>query len=261
MFNKVLVPMNLSDSFVQNINESWFPSKLGVQHFHLLHVLSSGLADKKHAENILEERVSMILTGTNSSASYEVAQGHIGTEIVNKAKEGYYDLIMIPANNKSVLVRIMLGSTTTEVIRMTDTPVLIYKPTSPSLNTVLYATDFGEAAERALGYVGFIGKIGSELIIQHVGRRAADPLAEFNRKEIASQKLEQIKEELEAYWSDMSMVSSMGTPSGVIALSAEQNEVDLIILGKANTAVMKKILGSTAEKVANAVKSSLLLVP
>lgn len=262
MLNKVILPLTLDNNdFIQDISTSWFPGKLGVEHFHLLHVLSGGLDSEEKANRILEERVSSIKQSTDSSASYEVAQGHAATEIVNKAKEGYFDLIMIPANNKNFLLRMMLGSTTTEVIRMTDTPVLIYKRGSLDLSTILFATDFAEAAERALDYVGFLGKIGSKLIVQHVGRRAADPQAEFKREEFVSQKLDQVRKQLTPYWDEISMVSSLGTPSKIIASSAKENQIDLLILGKGNTGVMKKILGSTAEKVGNSVESSILIVP
>lgn len=261
MLNKVLLPLTLNNDFIQNINKTWFPGKLGVEHFHLLHVLSGGLDNEEKANAILEGRVSLIKQSINSSASYEVTQGHEATEIVNKAKEGYFDLIMIPANNMNLLLRMVLGSTTTEVIRMTDTPVLIYKDDPLKLNTILYATDFGEAADRASDYVGFMGKIGSKLIIQHVGRRAADPQAEFQREEFVSQKLEETKRQLAPYWAEISMISSLGTPSKIIASSAKEHQVDLLILGKGNKGIMKKILGSTAEKIANMVESSILVVP
>ncbi|KUO62564.1 MAG: hypothetical protein APF84_02105 [Gracilibacter sp. BRH_c7a] len=261
VLNKILVPLTLDNDFIQNINNTWFPGKLGVEHFHLLHVLGGGLANKEQANRILEGRVSLIKQSTYSSASYEVTEGHAATEIVERAKAGYFDLIMIPANNKNFLLRMMLGSTTTEVIRMTDTPVLIYKQGSLSLNTILYATDFGEAADKALNYVGFLGKISSKLIIQHVGRRAADPQAEYRREEVASQKLEETKRQLTPYWTEIDMISSLGTPSRIISSSAKEHKIDLLVLGKGNTGVMKKILGSTAEKIANTIESSIMIVP
>lgn len=261
MLNKVILPLTLDNDFIKNISTTWFPGKLGVEHFHLLHVLSGGLDNEEKANGILEERVSLIKQSIDSSASYEVTQGHAATEIVNKAKEGYFDLIMIPANDMNFLLRMVLGSTTTEVIRMTDTPVLIYKKGSLKLNTILYATDFGEAADRALDYAGFMGKIGSELIIQHVGRRAADPKAEFKREEVVSQMLEQTQRKLNPYWAEISTISSLGTPSKIITSSAKEHQIDLLVLGKGNTGIMKKILGSTAEKIANDIECSLLLVP
>lgn len=261
MLSKVLIPLTLDNNFIQNINNTWFPGKLGVEHFHLLHVLNGGFSYEENANNILEEGVSLIKESTYSSASYEISQGHATTEIVNKAKEGYFDLIMIPANNKNIFLRMLLGSTTTEVVRMTDTPVLILKQDSRDMNTLLYATDFGEAADRALDYVGFLGKIGSKLVIQHVGKRAADPRAEFTREEIVSQNLEQTKKNLTPYWTDISVISSLGTPSRVLASTAKEQHSDLVIMGKGNTGIMKKILGSTAEKVANTVEASILIVP
>jgi len=260
MLNKVLVPVTLDNDFVKYLNLSWFPGKLGVEHFHLLHVLSGGLGCTEEAARILGKSVKEIAGKGIRSASYEVAHGHAATEIVTKAKEGLFDLIMIPANNKNILVRMMLGSTATEVIRMTDTPVLILKSGLPELNTVLYATDFEEAASKALEYVRFLGKIGAKLIIQHVGTRAADPQAEAKREEYVCQKLEEIKKDLDLYWSEISTHSSLGTPSRTIAAVAKESGAGLLVLGKGNKGILKKILGSTAEKVTNNVGSSVFIV-
>lgn len=261
MFKKVLVPLVLDDnSFTENLDRLWFPGKLEVEHFHLLHVLCSGLGCLENTDRILENKASSFSKG-NRRISYEAVEGHAASQIVTKAKAGDFDLIMIPANNKNFLAKMMLGSTTAEVIRMTDTPVLAIKPGSVNLNTVLYATDFQEAAARAVDHIRFLGRIGSELIILHVGKRAADPDSDALREEDVRQKLEQTGVLLSPYWPQISKISLLGTPSRVIAVKAKEKQADLVVLGKGNKDVMKRILGSTAEKTANSVRSSVLIVP
>lgn len=264
MFKKVLFPLSFDIDVVQIINTSRFLYELNIEQFHLLHVISGGLGESSTARNLLEKAAAYIRENTGFSVSADLAEGHAATQIVTLAKERMFDLIFIPAHNKNIMTRTLLGSTSSDVIRMTETPALIYKcffQEPLSWSTVLYATDFEEAAERAIPYVQFLGQVASKLIIQHVGRRAADPQTESKRQQMVGEKLVGLKKELTPFWREISTVTEIGNPPAAICDTSRSFRADLVVLGRGNAGFLKKLLGSTAERVANTVDSSILLVP
>lgn len=58
----------------------------------------------------------------------DIVEGHTVQEIVRKAKEGKFDLIIIGARGVSHIRELLLGSVTDGVIHHAPTPVLVVKP-------------------------------------------------------------------------------------------------------------------------------------
>ncbi|MCL2348162.1 MAG: universal stress protein [Planctomycetaceae bacterium] len=59
--------------------------------------------------------------------SFEVLPGNAGHEIANYAKEIEAGLIVIPSQGRGMLHRLLLGSTTDRVVRLSHCPVLVLK--------------------------------------------------------------------------------------------------------------------------------------
>lgn len=264
MFAKCLFPITFSLDLDNILGNALFLQKLDIRDFNLIHVVSSDLGSVSSAQDALQKSAEKIRKKGDFSVSAKLLKGHTASNIVYTAKESYYNLIFIPAQNKSIMNRTLLGSTTSDVIRMAYTPTLVYKHYSNepmSWETVVFATDFQVAATRALPYVKALGQAASKLVILHVGTRAADPTSEAKRIEYIKKEFEDLKNILDPFWQEINTVTDLGNPSREIRSSLEKFNADLAVMGRSNTTFMKNLLGSTAERVSNSVETSVLLIP
>jgi nucleotide-binding universal stress UspA family protein len=260
----VLFPLTLTLDFKQIVEGAIFLKKLNIQKFDFMHVVSSGLINTDTFQDVLQNAVEIIKQKTGYDASARMVEGHAASMIVYTAKDHDYNLIFIPAQNKSIMTRTFLGSTASDVIRMTDTPTLIYKNYSDKTTywqTVVYATDFKVAATRAVPYIEFLGQVASKLVILHVGTRAADPGSENKRIDYIKEKFKDLKRDLEPYWREIFTFTGLGSPAGEIRSGMEKFNADLLVMGRGNKTILKKLIGSTAERVANSLETSVLLIP
>ncbi len=159
-----------------------------------------------------------------------------------------------------------MGSVTDDVIRLSDAPVFVHKQRpeltkSKSVDKLMFATDFQKAALRARPYVHMLGKFIPELIILHVGQRASDPETEQLRRENVQRGLEELKEEFVDDYKRVKHYARIGSPARHIIEAAEQEQAELVVLGRINEPFPSKILGSTCARVTSGVGSSVLLVP
>jgi nucleotide-binding universal stress UspA family protein len=78
--------------------------------------------------------------------------------IVDNGKD--YDLIIMSSHGKSGFNRLLLGSVTEKVIRLSHTPVLLVKGDYPlfPMNKILLTTDFSDNAYRSYPLVNFLAK-------------------------------------------------------------------------------------------------------
>ena len=107
---------------------------------HLLHVITTDeYNDDKNARiqaSLQEGNLKSIMHAHLSEYSARITCSSVVTrnpayeEIVNFAKAGAYDLIAMTRVGKSALSYLTLGSTTANVIRASDVPVLSVRPPS-----------------------------------------------------------------------------------------------------------------------------------
>lgn len=135
---KILMPLDLSlnslsaISFVRNLM-----SDSGVQ-LHLLHVITTDdYNDDKNARiqaSLQEDNLKSIVLAHMAEYSSRITYGSVVTrnpayeEISNFARAGNYDLVAMTRVGKSALSYLTLGSTTANVIRASDIPVLSVRP-------------------------------------------------------------------------------------------------------------------------------------
>lgn len=266
MFDKALVPLELRRSQKEVSAMIKFLQSLKVNSVHLLHVMSEGIGQKKRLQNYIDEVARTLSAETEMELSTEVREGHIASEISQAANDIDADFIYITSNHRGFMYRTFLGSTSRDVIRLTEKPAFVHKSrpyllAQEPISRILYATDFGPTAQKAIEYVKYLGELVEEIYLLHVGKRAPDPFEEKRRQQEVNAKLEGLEKELEEYFKPIESISAIGSPHKVIQSYSERKEVDLIIMGRLSRPGGPNIMGSTSERVSGSASSSILLIP
>lgn len=99
----------------------------------------------------------------------------IVTEILKYAKEQHCDLIVAGTHGRHKLAKFLLGSVTTQLVRVSDVPVMVVREHKKAdgqyqaFNRVLVPTDFSDASMRALEFgATFANFVNAELHLLHV---------------------------------------------------------------------------------------------
>ncbi|ADG13820.1 UspA domain protein [Methanocaldococcus infernus ME] len=134
---------------------------------------------------------------------------------------------------------------------------------------ILYPTDFSETAELALEHIKTMRKLGGEKVILlnvidkseeenllstifkifNIGSKEREEI-EKKLKDESLKKLDEIKKELESLGFEVKNISVFGTPHEEIVKVANEEDVDIIIMGSHGKTNIKEILlGSVTEHV------------
>jgi len=140
---------------------------------------------------------------------------------------------------------------------MASMPIITPVTASGTIRSILFATDFSPASDRALKYALVIAARGkSKLLLVHVlpseaPRHLSDFVREFDphRRETETQ-VRALKNSGRLADVDHSVVVERGEVWEVIAKVIEKNRIDLVVLGtRGRSGIPKLILGSVAEEV------------
>lgn len=265
MLDKIIHPVDLSESISDIKIKSSFITTFGAREIILVHVLNPGLDSHEHARSRLSH-LTQELAELDINTKFRLCSGHVASEITRTAEEEQADAIYMPASAKNFLVSSLMGSVTHDVLRLSEKPVFVHKQRpalteTESLKRVLFATDFGEAAQRVRPYIKMLGAFVPELIILHVGKRAADPFTEQIRRENVQAKLDKLKDNFQDDFESIKSYSRIGSPARHIIQAVEDTDAELVALGRMNEPFLSMILGSTSSRVTSGVKSSVLLIP
>lgn len=265
MLKKIVQPLDLSESLADVKIRASFIDRFGGQQIVLVHVMTPGLGNKELTQSRLAHLADE-LNHVGIQAASVLLEGHVASEITRQAMDMAADVIYLPASRKNFLVSSFLGSTTGDVIRLSDIPVFIHKQRPELVRTekvrnLVFATDFRKAASRVWLYVRMLGQFISKLTILHVGERASDPFTEQLRRENVETMLKELAEKFQDDFHDVFVISRIGSPAKHIIDVVEQIKADLVILGRLNEPFPSKLLGSTCSRVTSGVSSSVLLIP
>jgi nucleotide-binding universal stress UspA family protein len=264
LFKSVLFPVTSKYTLSEIEARVSFISSLGANTYKLLHVLQNGDESKEKALKRLSHTAE-ILKETGNTFYAMVTEGLPAKEISRIASMENLDYIYIPGKSKNIIRRSLLGSTANDVVRLTEKPTFVHKKRpniwkQEPLRTVIFATDFGEAAGRALPYVMELAKHIEKVVILNVGGRSADPQTEKKRLQYVDGKLEYLKEQLSTCYALVEMHARIGFPGRVIH-EYSKHDTDLVVIGRFNMSPFSKVMGSTAEYVTSNVNCSILLIP
>lgn len=131
---------------------------------------------------------------------------------------------------------------------------------SPNIQHILVAHDFGEIAEPALAYaVSIAEKFGARITIVHAYERPSSEAPESLVEDFdfetpieraARRSLDAISARVKRPELEIAVLLRRGTPWSEIVGAAEQTKADLIVMGThARQGIARALLGSVAEKV------------
>lgn len=238
----------------------------GTQKAHLVHVRTSAnqaLSDKKRARL---RHISDKAEASGLKTETHILDGHVPNRILQAAWQLDADYIAISWEHKAVLHQALFGSIDFDIVRLTDSPVFIFKHRylhrQKSLDSVLYATDFQATDGRVMPYLKNKEFQARALYMLHVGERAPDPATDKARREEILTNLSRLANECGHAYERVETLEAVGPVGRTIVKTAKNTGIDLIIVGKVDHPDMfKKLTGSVADQLPQRAPCSVFIIP
>jgi nucleotide-binding universal stress UspA family protein len=278
VIKKILLATDFSppaQQLVECISEfkSW-----GLEEVVLLHVIDvrspggSSISLQAQDQTMLERNKSQLeAMGFRVKSIFQI--GFPAQEIVYTAQQEKVSLIAITSHGGGFIKQIFLGSTTTDVIRLSDIPVLVEKFKDMDMEAckpvcqnkfkkILVPLDFSVYTYKLLAQVKAAAPLLNEVILFSAVERAGNEKEWLKLRSEKEQRLEEAGKELQYLGLKIKVRVAQGSASRNIVEIAEQEDVGLIFMGTRGEGIIKNLLlGSTAHAVARRSKRSLLLMP
>lgn len=216
---------------------------------------------------------------TRAQVTASLEEGPIADALTRYAREQNVDLIVISSHGRGGVARAALGSVTDSLIRNTNIPVLVVKPSghyldqreSPLFHRILVPLDGSTTAEEILPHVtGISRKYSASVILQHVLIPAT-----YSQKRIQDGQLpwwENDMEVAQTYLGEQAeILRKQGVPTTIeisigesaadgITRAAGRLRADLIAIGTRGRGGLARVLrGSVADRVVRCSRTSLLV--
>jgi nucleotide-binding universal stress UspA family protein len=223
----------------------------------------------RQALEALEQKVGQLTGRPASGFSIELEHGVAYARVVERAEEKVADLVVVGAGGESAL-----GTHADRIVRYAHSPVLVARPEIGS-SRLLVATDFSDPSLPAVAAgadqavrrgmkVSLLHSIENPLslapgeMVLGLPHSALLDDVDQSLRDAARQKL---LEALRRFGLSGEPVVVAGPPGPAILRHAEENEVDLIVVGTAGrTGLKRMLLGSVAETVVRQAPCSVLVV-
>lgn len=205
----------------------------------------------------------------------DVRQGRVSETIAAYAEEYGIDLVIVPTRGRTGLERLVLGSTTEDVLRRTTVPVLALRPGDEAVaypyRDVLVSTDGSADADAAL-------ERGIEVANAHGGTLhvlSVVDLEGIGADVFSSEQEVELESEAQRTVADAAAVARRAGVEQVhevvrradavheaIHSYVEENDVDLVAIGvTGRTGLDERLLGSVTDRVVRTVPVPVLVVP
>lgn len=282
-FTHAIVGLDLSK--VSDLFVSWLPylQRVGTRTLTLVHVIpidvlehvASGYPVDKLEEELRQEalrKLDVYATELRSKGfEVEVIRPRAGDPaivIADIARKTNADYIVTASRGRGWLRRILLGSTSEELVHVADRPVFVSKPYKkieggkaelwipgdPFRGPIVVAIDFDSYIELILCRAREIARrTGVEIVLLHVLEEGEDK-AEIERR------LAKIKTSLETDGIKASYTVATGKPGNTIVKEAENLNASLILIGPhSRSEGILEIIGTTTELVLRHAKTHVLV--
>ncbi len=282
MFNqgKVLLATDFSKAAEKLSNGLPELKNIGIKEVLILQVLETDIKTKtvEYAEEIdkrLLKKCKEKVENMGLEASIKVEEGEPADKIVSVANEENCNLILMGSHGGGVIKDVFLGSTTHDVIRKSNIPVLIekyeeletkdLKPiVENKFEDILLPVDFSDSTTKLLDVMKKISTPSEKTTIVSIIESSNSMEKLKEKKNEVRTKLEEIKRELAA--NNMNCNCNIEVRNGDAAQNiieiAEEKESNLIIISDRGQNSLKDLLiGSTAEQIARKSPIPVLLVP
>ena len=281
MFEKVVLATDFSPGAQKLLNCLGELTLVGTKEVILTWVMEFNIAGgpstsmQEEHRKALEERAREI-EELGFKVTLEDPIGVPAKEINAVAAKHDASLIVIGSRGRNKIRDFFLGSTASELIRKSATPILIERielveskgvkdlqlVCERKFESVLMPTDFSTDAVKAENIVRELSEHAGKVVFASVideGETEKDIAA---LKDKASKHLEELEESCKLACPEVKMRIEKGIPSKHINNIAMEENTTLIVLGmRGRGGVEGLVLGSTAETVARTSKRPVLLVP
>lgn len=279
MFRKMMVCTDLTPASFSLIACAAQLQQVGAKEIVLVHVIESlagvtGTLMSPEAEAVFRRQKEM-LEQRPFTVIAEVLHGAPVSALDAAAERHDVRGIVIGSHSKAVIALATLGSVSAALLSKTLRPLLLYRVDLAAerggeegcgslFRHILFPTDFSEAAEKGLDYLGKIAleQHGAAITLLHV--LPVDEDAEDGRtEEDARYLLEAKKRRLERLGASEVMIELVrGEPVGEVIARGKVGLYSLVVMGcQGKGALTRVMVGSTAEQVTRRVEIPVLLVP
>jgi len=267
MFNKVLLAIDNSSAARELFNCIPDLRIMGMKELVIIHSISVEQLQGKSLDNYRNVFASRLEEKIKAIRQKEIAVkllmpfGHAAEEIALAAEEENVDLILIGSIGANVLREFLLGSTVTEVISRTNTPLLIEKyitlgegtrllPISlQKLSTVLLPTDFSPESDGVYNkFLDFADKI-HRIILLHVVDKGQSARNISEQEHMAAVRLKEWQEKFIKNGGNVDVRISTGVTSQEIVSIVESEGSTLVAMPTKGVGLAKLIIGRTADAV------------
>ena len=207
-------------------------------------------------------RLGSVLEQKGIKAETRVIRGIPYQEIIKAAQSHDVDLIAMGKRGLNLWDRMLLGSTTTKVLRESHVPILTVRQTAkkPAVKKILVPSSFSPADNVSLEWaLEFAGPLGASVFLLHIvqAHRSWDTVKGGfmgRLRRVATEKLDAMLETVPAQKrkgvSKFTRVKAFSRPwSGILSFVREEG-IDMIVMGThARKGVPRFFLGSVAERV------------
>ncbi len=232
-----------------------------------------GLTDKLGAKAKKElDQLIQRAAKDNIQAVGSVAIGETHVRVNEKVKETGADLVIMGTRGRTGLRRFLMGSVSSHVIGHTDCDVLAVRgePKRGQYKKILASSDGSKASEHAIAEACKIAKeFGAELTLLNVIPVYGDQVdlaTKTGLSEVFAVESKAIMNKAKAVAeqygvSVQEIVVEEGYPADEIVRVANEEKIDLIVLGKyGKTGVSQLVMGSTAQQVLEQARVPVLVV-
>ena len=267
MLKKALMPLSLKERFQRVKDMASYIRYFGTEKVYLCHVDEGNSRRKTEKINKTLQQYSESIKETGLDPEIIVEKGPVAEVVCGLARKLEVDYIAIKWRRKNVIKRTILTSPDTDMLRICNYPIFIYKTKNyldpqRHIHNVIYATDFKDSDDKVVPYVRAASQGAENLYILHVRERAPDPVTDKQRHEEVMEKLKWLSKQYRDCYHCVEPVVATGTIRSQIARKVRGLNADLIIIGKKDTQKpIDKLIGSTAEAVPYKVHSSIMIIP
>ena len=221
-----------------------------------------GRADR---EAYLEQIVSQFNRG-GLKADFAVGFGHIVEEIGTIAQDNSTDLVIMSTHGRSGLERWLIGSIASKLIRLTQVPILLIRPSDEwrtrdsRFKHLLVTLDGSKTAERVLPYVRTFATIFNSKVLLISVPEGLEP--DDGEVEQLEQYLDNVAKSLRELGATVEIMVTGSEPAHAIVDISENEATDLVMMATHGRGGLERLmLGSVADRVIRHTHRPIFLVP
>lgn len=283
MFDKIIVVSEVSNASAEMMKCIKSLRSLGAEECLLIQCFNPQDVDagvSSYLTSIFNENLknqSTMLTEQGFVVKTQIISGSIKNEINRIAQENKYSLIVVGAENHTIVGSLFVGGIAYDILYGSTIPILIIKDSNQKQSTedvknlmrhIIFPTDFSENADIAFAQIKEMVKNGiKKVTIFHVQDESKiNPyllhrLVEFN--EIDNGRLQKLKDELIALNEvEVEIRIRYGAPTSEIIKIVDEEKIPLVVMGTQGRGFIKEIfLGSVSHNIVRHAAASVLLIP